>query len=159
MSDRTNGPQLDDALHAQIKALCKEGDVRADAGDYDGAVERYLAGWALLPGEKARWEAATWILAAIGDAHFLAGRFDKAANVLTSALVSDAPGAAENPFIHLRLGQSLFELGERHREKALDELARAYVAGGGKRIFEREDPKYLEALSKVMAPPAGRSSL
>src|SRR5690349_6264608 len=104
-----NGPVLDDALHDKIKVLGKQGDALAKMGDYDGAVEKYLAAWAMLPGEKSTWEAGTWLLAAIGDAHFLAGRFDKAANVLTSTLISDGPGVAENPFIHLRLGQSLFE--------------------------------------------------
>jgi len=64
--------------------------------------------------------------------------------------------AIGNPFLHLRLGQSLFELGE--RRSALDELARAYL-GGGREIFKREDPKYLAELGKMIRPPAGQDSL
>ena len=148
--------ELDDEIHAKVVALSGAGDKLAHAGEYDGAVREYQAAWALLPGTKTSWEAATWLLAAIGDAHFLAGRFDKAANVLMSALVADAPGAVGNPFIHLRLGQSLFELGNSDR-RAMDELARAYM-GAGRKIFAEEDPKYLAALAKVMKPPSGQSS-
>ena len=47
------------------------------------------------------------------------------------------------PFIHLRLGQCELELG--NRERAVDELARAYK-GGGEELFSGEDPKYLGLL-------------
>ena len=44
-----------------------------------------------------------------------------------------------NPFLHLRLGQSQYELGE--LDRAADELMRAYM-GAGEDIFVSEDPKY-----------------
>ena len=47
-----------------------------------------------------------------------------------------------NPFIHLRLGQCLYELGE--VEVASDHLEQAYMNGGGK-LFQNETPKYLVA--------------
>lgn len=53
------------------------------------------------------------------------------------------PGAIGNPFVHLRLGQAQFELGDMTR--AADELARAYM-GAGDEIFEEQDPKYLAFL-------------
>lgn len=43
---------------------------------------------------------------------------------------------------HLILGQAQFKLGNFHRAK--DELVRAYI--GGKKIFQRHDPKYYEYL-------------
>ena len=60
------------------------------------------------------------------------------------------PGAIGNPFIHLRLGQVQFELGNLNR--AGDELARAYM-GKGEEIFEDEDPKYLAFVKTILVPP------
>ena len=54
------------------------------------------------------------------------------------------PDAIGNPFIHLRLGQCQFELG--NPDRSADELMRAYM-GGGPEIFGNDDPKYLEFLS------------
>jgi hypothetical protein len=61
------------------------------------------------------------------------------------------PNAIGNPFIHLRLGQSQFEVG--NMERAGDELARAYM-GDGTEIFSSEDPKYFEFLKTILDPPA-----
>ena len=101
-----------------------------------------------------KWEAATWILAAIGDAQFRKRHFDGAAETLQDAMRSAK--AIGNPFLHLRLGESLFEIGQRQR--AMDELARAYM-GAGREIFDNEDPKYFEALKTVLKPPPGQTSL
>jgi hypothetical protein len=48
-----------------------------------------------------------------------------------------------NGFVHLRLGEDLFEL--KQKEKALDHLLRAYMLEG-KEIFDGEDEKYFEFL-------------
>lgn len=132
--DRTTGRALDHA--------CERGDALADRGDFDGAIAAFEEAWALLPPPALRWEAATWILTAIGDAQFSAGRFDLAGRALAGAV--RAPGGLGNPFIHLRLGQCAFERGE--LDRAADELMRAYM-GDGPRVFEDEDPKYLRFLA------------
>ncbi len=63
------------------------------------------------------------------------------------------PDAIGNPFIHLRLGQCQYELG--NEEQAADELARAYMVAGDE-IFDTDDPKYLEFIkSKIQPPPGG----
>jgi hypothetical protein len=61
------------------------------------------------------------------------------------------PKAIGNPFLHLRLGQCQFELG--NLDRAADELARAYM-GAGLEIFDSEDAKYFEFLKMRMAPPS-----
>lgn len=53
------------------------------------------------------------------------------------------PGAVGNPFLHLRLGQVLLDLGD--EAGAADELMRAYM-GGGAEIFSLEEPRYLAFL-------------
>jgi hypothetical protein len=84
-------------------------------------------------------------LTAIGDANFLSGDFQAGRDNLTMAM--HYPTAIGNPFIHLRLGQCQFELGE--RDRSADELTRAYM-GGGMDILLQDDPKYLEFLeSKI----------
>ena len=88
------------------------------------------------------WEAATWILAAIGDANFLSGDYVAGRDNLLTAM--RCPGAIGNPFLHMRLGQCQFEL-DAH-DRAADELIRAYM-GAGADIFKAEHPKYLTFLA------------
>jgi hypothetical protein len=63
--------------------------------------------WDLLPEPKTEWEAATWILAAVGDANFLGADYVAGRDNLATAM--HCPGAIGNPFMHLRLGQCQFE--------------------------------------------------
>ena len=113
--------ELPDATHERIKALCAEGDQRGRDGHTVEAIESYEAARLLLPEPKTDWEAATWILAAIGDTHYVSGEFERGRDSLLTAM--HCPDAIGNPFLHLRLGQCQFELG--NRERAGDELARA----------------------------------
>jgi tetratricopeptide (TPR) repeat protein len=138
-----NAQELDDATYEQIKALCAEGDKLADARDFDDAIEKYNEAWDLLPDPKEAWNAATWILAAIGDACFLGGYRTSAQEALQHAMW--CPGAIGNPFLHLRLGQVLLDNGE-ELDRAADELLRAYIMGEGEEMFSSEDPRYLAFL-------------
>lgn len=140
-------PTLETHIHERIQSLCATGDELADEDDFAAAIALYREAWALLPEPRTQWEAATWILAAIGDANFLSGDF--AAGRDTLAMAMHCPDAIGNPFLHLRLGQCQFELGDLAR--AADELARAYM-GGGSEIFD-EDEKYFAFLKTKLAPP------
>jgi tetratricopeptide (TPR) repeat protein len=134
--------ELPDEIHKEIKRLCAEGDKEAEAGQFAAAFPLYWAAFDLLPEPKTDWEAGTWVLAAIGDANFLSGDFEAGRDNLSNAMhFSDAIG---NPFLHLRLGQCQFELG--NPDRAADELMRAYM-GEGAELFADEDPKYLEFLA------------
>ncbi|WP_211168490.1 tetratricopeptide repeat protein [Azoarcus indigens] len=146
---RAQEMELSDAVYERITQLSKEGDDLADNGRFREAVERYLQALELVPDPKTDWEASTWLLAAIGDANFNSKNYEHASAALNDAM--HCPGAIGNPFIHLRLGQSQFELG--NIDRANDELARAYM-GAGKEIFANEDPKYFAHLKTVLRPPA-----
>jgi hypothetical protein len=63
--------ELSAAAYARIQALCKKGDALVENDDVAAALVQYWAAWHLLPEPKTQWEAATWILTAIGDANFL----------------------------------------------------------------------------------------
>jgi hypothetical protein len=141
---------LPEHTHEQIKALCQEGDTLADRSDFPAALNRYWAAWDLLPQPQTEWEAATWILAAIGEANFLGRDYEAGRDNLSMAM--QCPDAIGNPFLHLRLGQCQFELGNLGR--AADELTRAYM-GAGDEIFQQEDKKYLAFLKTRIQPPPG----
>lgn len=141
--------ELSDELHGRIQALCQKGDTYAKKGQYPAALKQYWAAWDLLPEPQTDWEAATWILAAIGDANFLAGDYVAGRDNLSMAM--HCPDAIGNPFLHLRLGQCQYELG--NLDRAADELARAYM-GAGADIFEGAD-KYFAFLKTCLQPPPG----
>ena len=142
--------ELPNDLHEKIQQLSADGDGFASAGRYPDAIRKYLEAWELLPEKKTDWEAATWILAAVGDANFLGGDFAAGQERLLNAM--HCPGAIGNPFLHLRLGQCQLELGNDH--EASDELARAYMAEGYS-IFEDQNPKYFAFLKTKLDAPTG----
>lgn len=142
--------QLPDSTYNQILQLSAEGDALADNQSYAEALTKYWTAWDLLPEPPTHWEAATWLLAAIGDANFLAEDYDAGRDNLSLAM--HCPQAIGNPFLHLRLGQCQFELGD--LDRAADELTRAYMAEG-EPIFDDEDPKYLAFLKTKLEPPPG----
>lgn len=138
--------ELDDALHARIVQLTDTGNrICEEGGDLRAAIAAYQDALDLLPPPVERWEAASWILTALGDCHFLLGEHVRAHELLTRAM--RVPGALGTGFIHLRLGQVQLELGNTAR--AADELARAYMAEG-RELFADEDPKYYAFLRTRM---------
>jgi tetratricopeptide (TPR) repeat protein len=134
--------EMDQATQERIAALYAEGDRLAQAGRPGSALGQYADAWALIPDPKERWPVATSVISAIADCWFHAGRYDEVLRALEFGM--NCPGADENPFLHLRLGQALLERGEDDRAAA--ELMRAYEAHG-EEIFANEDPKYLGFLS------------
>jgi tetratricopeptide (TPR) repeat protein len=141
---------LPNETYNELRRLCESGDQLAAEGRYADAIDTYWSAFELLPPPVEVWEAATWILTAIGDANFLGGDYEAAGDNLSVAM--RCPDAVGNPFLHLRLGQCQLELG--NLDRAADELARAYLGGGGE-IFESEDGKYLTFLKTRLAPPVG----
>jgi tetratricopeptide (TPR) repeat protein len=142
--------QLSNKIHSAITKLCEEGDELAKQGKDLDAYNKYNEAWELLPEDKENWEASTWILGAVGELQFRNGKFEKALNSYLRAV--QCPSGLGNPYIHLRIGQAQFELG--NQEGAADNLARAYM-GGGKEIFEDGDPKYFAFLKTRLKPPTG----
>lgn len=136
---------LDKKTHDQIKKLSSLGDTSTLNEEYSKALKFYWQAWALLPEPKIDWIAATWILTAIGDVNYLTE--DYLTGVENFSEVFKCPNAIGNPFLHMRLGQCLFEIEQ--TEKALEELFKAYMCGGYE-IFSDENPKYLTYLkSKI----------
>lgn len=136
---------LDEDIHSKILVLSREGDNLLEQGQVKEAIVEYVHALSLLPKPIHEWEAATWLFTAIGDAYWSIRDYERAYKALHSALRS--PEGIGNPFIHLRMGQVQYELG--NREKAADELLRAYM-GADKEIFEGEDPKYFQLIEDLI---------
>jgi hypothetical protein len=133
--------ELDPATHRRITQIGKEADRLREAGDFANSYDKYVEAWELLPEPKGEWEAATWLLGSMGDLCVVGGKWDAARQALEQAM--HCPGGLGNPFLHLRLGQVRFEMGD--MDRAADELTRAYM-GAGEEIFAAEDPKYFKFL-------------
>jgi tetratricopeptide (TPR) repeat protein len=133
--------ELPEQLHEKILSSCAKGDALAEAGKRKEALVAFNEAWKLIPDPKNEWEASTWVLAAIGDTAYLDGDYANGRRALEYGM--SCPGAIGDPFMHLRLGQIMFETNE--LERAADELMRAYM-GAGPKIFSAKDPKYLTFL-------------
>ena len=144
-SDEAANGEIDDDVYKNICELSKIGDSHLTRNEYSKAIEQYHKAFDLIPEPFEDYQASTWLLTAIGDTYFLAQDYINALHALEEAMY--CPEAIGNPFIHLRLGQALFEL--TNFDKARNELARAYL-GGGKEIFEDENSKYYEYLKTFM---------
>jgi tetratricopeptide (TPR) repeat protein len=133
---------MDRKTRNAIAALLDAGDYLAANENYDEAIAKYGEAWRLLPEPQTDFPIAATVLAGIGDACFLSEDFDGAYDAFAFSM--HCPDAIGNPFLHLRLGQILFE---RHElDRAADELIRAFM-GAGDEIFESEDPKYRQFLA------------
>lgn len=143
--------ELDTPTYSKISTLADQANKASAAGEYEEAVDLFRKGLELLPKPLERWEAATWLFTGIGDAYFLLGKMESALPPLLGAM--HCPHALGNPFLHLRLGQVFFDLG--NFDRAAGELTRAYM-GEGTKIFEGENPKYFAFLkTKIKEPPMG----
>ncbi len=136
---------LNEKIYARIVNFSKKGDSLLKQGSIKEAIFEYVQALRLLPKPIHDWEAATWLFTAIGDAYWAIKDYKRAYEAFQSALRS--PGGIGNAFVHLRMGQLHYELG--NRTKAKDDLLRAYMAAG-KEIFEGEDQKYFQAIVDVI---------
>lgn len=134
---------MDDELHEKVLELSEEGNRYVDVNNFDAALERFERALNLVPSPKNNWEASLWLYASIGDMYYLKDDYRNSADNFYNAL--NCPDGQTNSFVHLRLGEDLYELGD--NEAALEHLLRAYMLEG-KEIFADEDKKYLEFLSE-----------
>ena len=140
--------QLNDEVHAEVTESSARGNELLAEGQYQAAVSCFQQALDFLPKPIEQWEAASWLLGAIGDAYFLDGKSQSALKPLLAAM--HCANGIGNPFLHLRLGQVQFDLG--NEILGADELTRAYM-GGGKELFDDEDPKYFALLKAVLIEP------
>ena len=146
MPEPTDAPAATGTADEARAHHAARGDAFAAVGQTSAALHHYRLAYALLPEPADGHPEATWLHAAVADAHFQAGDFDAARVAMRRA--RETPGGDGNPFVHLRLGQASLELGDEGTAAA--ELRRAYAIGG-RRLFAEDDPKYWRWLLNEIA--------
>ena len=140
---------LDNETEEIIHALCVEGDKWAAHGDYTKALNVYRNVFDLLPPPPTQWEVTTRVLKAIGDTNFRSDDFIAGRDDLPWRCAVRMRWAIW--FLHLRLGQCQYELG--NWDRAADELARAIWAAGTKFCVGR--PGILRVSQDAAESPTG----
>lgn len=134
---------LDEELYQKVTVLSEDGNNHFDKEEWEQAIKLFYEALGLLPKPVTQWEAALWLNASIGDAFFQEGSYAAAKEALLDAL--NCPDGHNNPFVQLRLGETLYELDD--TEGAKEHLLRSYMLEGIE-VFEDEDAKYLSFLEK-----------
>lgn len=137
--------ELDDKLYERIEELSEQGNEFADEEKYAEAKAKFKEAIELLPIPKTDWEAALWLYASIGDMCYMLNDYKECCDNMFDAL--NCPDGNGNPFVQLRLGQALYELG--NMEKAKEHLLQAYMLDG-EDIFEDQDKKYFDLIRSII---------
>lgn len=133
--------EIPDEDYARIEKLSEEGNNLVDRNEFAMALQKFKKALELVPSPKNKWEASLWLYASIGDMYLFMEDFEQAKDSFFNAL--NCPDGQESAFVHLRLGEALYELKE--EENALDHLLKAYMLEG-EEIFNEEEEKYLDFL-------------
>jgi tetratricopeptide (TPR) repeat protein len=139
-------------LEDRIQRLLDEGDERLNEDHPEESIALYESAWELLPEPRTAQPYALHVLAAIGDARFQRGDFAAGRDAFMMAMRCAYGEPLGNPYLRLRLGQCMYELGE--LREAANWLAGAYLSEGT-RIFAEADSKYLEFIKSQLKPPPG----
>ena len=133
---------LTKALADKVKSLCQLGYSEYDKNNYKLAIRHFFEAWNLLPKPQSQWIEAGWVLTALGDSYFKAENYNSAIEALKSAL--HCPNTDTNPFVHMRLGQCLYQ------QQLLTE-AKLYLQDclnhGGNDLLAKEPSCYLALLN------------
>src|SRR5687767_601220 len=116
--------------------LFEMGEEYADDQEDGAALKCFRAAWDALPEPRDEQGPAVRILAAIADSHFHLGEWGACRAAVQHAFRCGA--GVNNPFLRLRLGQVLYEMGD--EREAANWLAPAYLSEG-RVLFEDVDPK------------------
>ena len=134
----------------RVDRLVEAGEELAKADRYSEALAQFRAAWEAMPEPKEEDDAAVGVLAAIAECCFFLGRWDGCRYAVQHAVRCGADVA--NPFLRLRLGQSLYELGDVHA--SANWLVPVYPMEG-RGPLENDDLKYLESFRIDVIRPAG----
>lgn len=134
----------------QPQPLLERGEAFFDQRDYSEALTDFRAAWDALPEPKDEQPLAIRIQAGVADCEFRLGNWAACHAAAQNTLRCGLP--ADDVFARLRLGQSLYELGD--DSGAANWLVPVYLAHG-RGPFAGDDPKHLEFFRPRIRPPAG----
>lgn len=134
--------ELDEEIEEQIQDLAERGNELMEGHRNVDAINTFEEALGLLPRPVMQWDEAMWLYASIGDAYYARREFCDAVESLRIAL--SCPGGIENPFVQLRLGESLYRMG--FAEQAAQHLTIAFMHEG-RETFADEPSDICEFLS------------
>jgi hypothetical protein len=117
---------------------------------YAEALTDFRAAWHALPERRDEQPLAVQVQAGISDCEFHLGNWEACHAAMQHALRCGLP--VDNVFARLRLGQSLYELG--NEREAANWLIPVYLMHG-RGPFAADDPKYLEFFRPSLRTPEG----
>ncbi len=142
---QTKVQELTNDVSEQIEELSEKGSEYFEEENYTEAIKVWQRALSKIPDPQNAYAESLWLETSIGDAYFLLVDYEKALAHFQNAKSNIETNAYENPFIMLRLGQTLFE--NNLNEDAKEYLLRAYMAEG-QEIFQSEDDKYFDFLKR-----------
>lgn len=140
---------IDEVLAEKLDELAEKGNILLDEERDEEALSVWQEAIDLIPEPKSEKAEVVWFEASLGNIYFEKGCFNEA-NVLFSRAVHNLTGEGlENPFILMRYGECLYELGKKKAAKSY--LLKAYMLDG-EDVFRSEEQnlKYLDFLLKEL---------
>ena len=129
---------LPETLENNIRTLYNQGYDHYDKCHFKQALRTLYKGWVLIPQPQIEHEISGWILTAIGDCYYRMMNYKSGLEALRSAI--HCPNTMQHAFVHLRLGQCLYELGQ--REDSYQEFKMA-IKFGDTGVFNGQTAKYV----------------
>lgn len=137
--------EISEEAYTKITEYCRQGDNSLEEGNQKLAYEQYSNALDLIPNPKVKYEESTWIYVALGDIYLSLKDYEKARDCFYEA--KNCPNGLSNPYVLLRLGETLVET--RDEESAKEYLLRAYMLVGDD-IFLEEDEKYYASIKNIV---------
>ncbi|MCU0417752.1 MAG: tetratricopeptide repeat protein [Cytophagaceae bacterium] len=139
---------LSPVIEKRIESICAQADALFDDEKCEAALVAYEEALSLLPEPMEEYEPSAWLLSSMGDVYLFLEKYEQALLQYEHAL--DCVDSEDNPYLYLRIGQTLYEL---HRDdEAAESLYEAYLIEG-EDIFAEEDPAYLAFLKSKKTLP------
>jgi len=118
-------------IYDKIEKYCEQGNDLFEEDDFLGAIAIWQTAFDSIPDLHEDWNEAVWLKVSIGDSYYMIDEYQKSLDSMLDAL--NYPEALDNPFIHFRIGQCHYELGDKERSK--NALLKAYMLSG-KEVFD-----------------------
>lgn len=138
-----------DDIQRQLEAFAERAQAAFFAEDYARARELYLEAFYLLPEPRYEWLQGEILLDGASAAMLAAGDGHGVLELLRDGL--EAP-VMNSPVINLRLGQAFLVTDD--EDTAANHFLFALL-GGGRAVFEQDDPIFYEFATERIRPPAG----
>ncbi len=133
------------AIGSEVTEIVNKAEDLMEKKEYKKAVKLYKKAFKALQYPVQDFLNELRIQEGMGEAYFHLGAYKKTIDILSKIWVTPYGEETDNPYVLLRLGQSLIESGA--SEQGLEFLLKAYTVGGLE-IFNHEDPKYFNFIKR-----------